>query len=85
MVASVGPNEEPNLELQGDTLYGVVFFRFSTQTPNLATLKTQIEALDGVAEIDLLIDHITELTSSLPTDWAIGARVKVDLDLMDAS
>ena len=67
--------------LNTDQLYAVCLLRLNNavQPSDYAALKTAIEAVTGVQEIQLLIDHHTRAT--VPTDTQLIAVTEIHLRL----
>ncbi len=73
----------PAVDLDLDQLYAVVLVKLNASvTPaDYPALKTAIEAVVGVQEIDLLVDRKTRAT--LPPDTKLTANVTVRLNIVD--
>jgi len=71
------------VELTVDQLYALTLLTLNNavQPTDYPTLGTAIEAVTGVQNINLLVDHHT--LASLPADTKLVADISIDLNIVD--
>ena len=72
-----------SVELTVDQLYALCLLSLNNavQPTDYPALKTAVETVAGVQEINLVVDHHT--LASLPADTKLVASITIDLNIVD--